>query len=121
MVLNGTDTSGATYNNFSAGRGTTSADGKSGTWDLYDSTSTSPLSELNWTTTNNVLNGTLKSFQGGSLGTQTVIVNNPDNSGQMTLYTGTTLTFKAVWQPDGSGDWWTYGPNSVQTGTGNWK
>jgi hypothetical protein len=120
MVLNGTDTSGITYSNSTVGRGTTSADGKNGTWDLYDSTSTSPLSELSWTTTNNILNGTLKSFQGGILLAQTIVVNNPDKSGQMTLYSGSTLTYKAVWQPDGSGQWWTYDPNGAQTGTGNW-
>lgn len=120
MVLNGTDTSGTTFNNFTVGRGTTTAEGKNGTWDLYDSTSTSPLSELSWTTTNNVLNGTLKSFQGGSIDAQTVVVNNPDSSGQLTLYSGTTLTFKAVWLPNGSGQWWSYGPNGAQTGTGIW-
>ena len=120
MVLNGTDTSGATYSNFTVARGTSSGDGKSGTWDLYDSTSTSPQSELSWTMTNSILNGTLKSFTGSSVSAQTVVVNNPDNSGQLTLYTGTTLTFKAVWQPDGSGNWWTYDPNGAQTGTGNW-
>ena len=120
LVLNGTDTSGTTYNNFTVGSGTTSAGGKNGTWDLYDSTSTSPLSELSWTTTNTILNGTLKSFLGGSIVAQTVVVNNPDNSGELTLYSGTLLTFKAVWSPDGSGQWWTYGPNDAQTGTGSW-
>ena len=120
LVLNGTDTSGTNYSNFTVGRGTTSADGKNGTWDLYDSTSTSPLSELSWTTTNDILNGTLKSFQGGSVNAQTIVVNNPDNSGQLTLYSGTTLTFKAVWLPNGSGQWWTYDPNGAQSGIGNW-
>ena len=60
------------------------------------------------------------SFQGGSVDAQTIVVNNPDNSGQLTLYSGTTLTFKAVWLPNGSGQWWTYDPNGAQSGIGNW-
>ncbi|MGA3245692.1 MAG: hypothetical protein ABSE41_13835 [Bacteroidota bacterium] len=120
MILNGSDTSGATYKNFTVARGTTSGDNKTGTWDIYDSTSTSPVSELSWATSNNILNGTLKSFSGGSLDAQTVIINNPDNSGQLTIYSGSTLTFKAVWQSSGSGNWWTYDPYGAQTGTGNW-
>lgn len=121
MVLNGKDTSGATYQNFTVVRGTTSGDGSSGTWDVYDSTSASPLSELKWSTTNNVLNGSLRSFTGTSVIAQTAVINNPDNSGQLTLYAGTALAFKTVWQQNGSGNWWTYDLNGVQTGTGNWN
>ncbi len=121
LVINGTDTSGAMYNNFTVGRGRTSADGKNGTWDVYDSTSTTPVSELTWTTNNNVLTGTLKSFQGESVDAQMVLINNPDNSGQLTLYAGTTLTYKAAWLADGTGNWWTYNPNGSQSGTGFWS
>ncbi|HTY37569.1 MAG TPA: hypothetical protein VMH23_10680 [Bacteroidota bacterium] len=120
MVLNGTDTSGTGYKNFTAGRGTIGGDGKSGTWDVYDTTSTTPVGELTWSTSNNVLTGTLKSFTSGVLSAQTVVVNNPDHSGQLTLYDASSLMFKAVWQSTGSGNWWTYDPNGAETGTGNW-
>lgn len=119
-VVDGKDASGITYNNWTAAQGTTSADGKSGDWTIYDTSATTKAAEIGWTTTNDVLSGTLKSYSGGVYEGAAVIVNNPDNSGQITLSTGSSLTFKAVWQPNGSGQWWTYDPNGSQTGTGNW-
>ncbi len=49
---------------------------------------------------------------------------NPDESGSVTYYewngSAFVMVFKAVWNTDGSGEWWTY-ENGVQTGHGTWS
>jgi hypothetical protein len=121
MVLNGTDPSdGTVYNNWTGIEGTTSADGKNGNWKIYEDNKSSLDAEYVWTTTNNVLTGTLKYYSSGILAGQTVVVNNPDNTGELRMYEGTTMTYKAVWQANGSGQWWTYNLSGAQTGTGTW-
>jgi hypothetical protein len=119
-VVNGTDSSGTTFTNWTAAQGTTSADGKTGDWKIYDTSATTIAAEISWTTVQNVLTGTLKTYSGGVFQGQAVIINNSDNSGQLTLYSGSSLTYKAAWLSNGSGQWWTYDPDGTQTGTGNW-
>jgi hypothetical protein len=121
LVLNGTDpSSGTVYNNWTEVDGATTADGKNGSWRIYDVNRTTVAAEYEWTTTGSVLTGTLKAYTNGVLSGQTVVVNNPDNSGELRVYTGTKLTYKSVWQTNGSGQWWTYDLNGNQTGTGTW-
>lgn len=121
MVFNGTDPSdGTVYNNWTAIEGTTSADGKSGSWKIYDENKTILLAEFNWATSNNVLTGTMKEYTNGVFSGQIVLVNNPDNSGELRVYTGSVVTYKAVWQSNGSGQWWTYNSSGTQTGTSTW-
>lgn len=121
FTLNGKDPEDATtYNNWKGLEGTTSADGKSGSWKFYETNTTTQIGEFSWSTTNNVLTGTQKVYTNGAVTDQIVLVNNPDNTGEMKIYTGTVLTYKATWTATGSGQWWTYDPNGSQTGTGSW-
>ena len=121
LVFNGVDaTDGTTYDHWLGVESTTSTDGKTGNGKSYVRNKSLVASEFNWTVTNNVLTGTLKPYLNGTALGQTIVVNNPDNSGEIRVYTGSILIYKAVWQTNGSGQWWTYDANGVQTGTGTW-
>jgi len=121
LVLNGFDPSDSTtYRNWTATTGTTSGDGKNGSWNIYEVNTTTLAAKYEWTTINNVLTGKLTGYSGGVASGKTVVVNNPDGSGELREYDGTVLIYKSVWQANGSGQWWTYDLNGTQTGTGTW-
>jgi hypothetical protein len=121
LILNGKDPSdGVTYNNWTGMEGTTSADGKSGIWKIYQENTTILATDFTWSTTNSVLTGTQKNYTGEGPTSQIVLVNNPDNTGEMRIYTGSVVTYKATWTAAGSGQWWTFNSSGVQTGTGSW-
>lgn len=121
LVFNGVDPNdGTTYDHWLGVEGTTSADGKTGSGKNYVRNKTVVANEFNWTTANNVLTGTVKSYFNGIVVGQTVVVNNPDNSGEVRVSIGSILIYKAIWQANGSGQWWSYDSNGVQTGTGTW-
>lgn len=121
MVLNGRDPSDSTmYNNWTALIGTTSGDGRNGSWDIYEINTTNLFATYDWTTSNNVLTGTLTAFSPGMAAARMIVVNNPDRSGELKEYDGTVLVYHSVWQANGSGQWWTYDQNGMQTGTGTW-
>jgi hypothetical protein len=121
LIFNGKDPSSTlTYNNWTGMEGSTSADGKSGSWKIYDDNTTTIAGDFSWSTTNNILTGTQKEYTNGTSTGQIVLVNNPDNTGEMRVYTGTVVTYKATWTATGSGQWWTYGSTGAQTGTGSW-
>ena len=93
MVLNGIDPDDQTvYNNWTAIEGTSSADSKSGSWKIYAENTTTLEAEYIWTTVNNVLTGTLKEYTNNVVSYQTVVTNNPDNSGELKVYTQEELT-----------------------------
>lgn len=122
LVYNGT-IDGVVYNNWKFLEGTTSADGKNGSWKAYEDNSTRLDLEVSWTTSAaNVLTGTWKEYVNGVLDGRTELINNPDGSGELKSYNkGNVMTFRAVWLANGSGQWWTYsGTTGAQTGTGSW-
>ena len=126
VVFNGQASSNDTvyYTNWTLLQGTTSADGKNGSWTIYYENTTIMLAEYNWNTSSGgVLTGTLKTYDnGGNVQSSINVVNNSDGSGSVEDYTGTVLIFKSVWQANGSGQWWTYDSSTGgQTGTGNWN
>jgi hypothetical protein len=122
MVMNGVDPSDSTlYNNWTATTGTTSGDGKNGSWNIYETNTTTLVAKYEWTTNNNVLTGTLTSYSSGVVDGKVVVINNPDGSGELDEYTGTVVVYRSVWQANGSGQWWTYDLGGVQTGTGTWS
>lgn len=123
LVLNGTDpNTNTTYNNWTALDGTTSAGGKSGSFKGYTPNTTTPLAEFSWVTSSNgVLTGTFKLYDNtGGVISQIDIVNNSDGSGEVRLSTAGTLSFKAVWLANGSGQWWRYDANGNEIATGSW-
>jgi hypothetical protein len=122
MIFNGKDpSSNLTYSNWTAMEGSTSGDGKSGNWKIYDDNTTILAGDFTWATANNVLTGTQKDYSNGVSTGQIVVVNNPDNTGEMRVYSGTAMTYKATWTAAGAGTWWTYNSSGTQSGTGSWS
>lgn len=121
LLFDGTDPlDGTAYSQWLGVEGVTSADGKTGSGKIYVRNKSSVGSEFSWVTTNSILTGTLKPYINNTAVGQTIVVNNPDNSGEVRVYSGSILIYKSVWQANGSGQWWTYDANGVQTGTGSW-
>ncbi len=114
--------SGTVVTDFTMWEGTTSADGKTGSWTFYTPGHTGKAVEFVYTTdANNVITGTYYVYgSGGTLSSKMIIVNNPDGSGSIEVYDdGVTLNYKSVWAADGSGTWYTY-PGGVETFGGTW-
>jgi hypothetical protein len=121
VVLNGVDPAdGTAFANWTALEATSSADGKTGSGKIYVRNQTVVSNDITWTTSNNVLTGTLRPYVNNNPVGQTIVVNNPDSSGELRVSIGTAMIYKAIWQANGSGQWWSYDSNGVQTGTGNW-
>ncbi len=121
---NGTDQStGAVYHNWVFFSGSRSADGKSGDWKVFQDSTTNLAADFAWSTSaTNVLTGTLKVYasNGTTITDQLTVINNGDGSGEVDVYTGAVVTFKATWVASGAGTWWTYNTSGTQTGTGTW-
>jgi hypothetical protein len=113
---------GGRYNNWTVFEGTTSADGKNGSWKVYEENSTRIDLEVSWTTSSsNVLTGVWRDYEHGVPDERLEYINNPDNSGEMKLFNKqNVLTLRIVWQANGSGEWWTYSDTGQQTGNGRW-
>jgi hypothetical protein len=104
LVLNGDDGEGTVYNNWTAMRGTTSADGSSGTLTFYEENTTTVEGEFSWTKNSaGVLTGTLISYTSGVQDAKIVHVSNPNGSGEITVYARSgsnwVQTFHATWAP----------------------
>jgi antitoxin component YwqK of YwqJK toxin-antitoxin module len=109
-VVNGTYEN-VTYDHWTYWSGTTSADGKSGSWSFYEYGTTHSVEDLNYTTVNGVLTGTWLIYASGVIAEKFVIINNADNSGEFDMYNdGTTLYEKVTWTASGTGTWATYNP-----------
>ena len=122
MVMNGMDPSDSTvYNNWTAATGSTTADGQNGSWNIYETNTSTLAAKYEWTTNNNVLTGTMTAYSGGAEEGKIVVINNPDGSGELDEYTGTVVVYRCVWQANGSGQWWTYDESGTQTDTGTWS
>lgn len=123
-VYNGYDSSSQmTYTNWVFLQGTTSADGKTGTWTIYQDNSTNIAATYSWSVdANGNKTGTLVYFQddGVTQEGKIVVINNADKTGEVDSYTGTTLQFKATWTATGSGQWWEYASDGSST-TGSWS
>jgi hypothetical protein len=125
LVLSGTDG----FNDYGTGwtswTGTTSADGKSGSWAFYQFGMNTRVADLVYSTNaDGVRSGTRQVYDAnGSLTSRVTIMNNPDNSGEIDDYSdGLHLSFKASWLPNGSGSWWIYNIDGVTVALqGTWS
>lgn len=113
---------GGGYNNWTALEGSTSGDGKSGSFKAYEENSTRIDVEVSWSTSaSNVLTGIWRDYENGVPDERLELINNPDGSGELKLYNRqNVLTLRIVWQANGSGEWWTYSDTGQQTGNGRW-
>lgn len=117
--------SGKTYSNWAVWEGTTSADGKSGNWQIYDEdlpATKTLVAKYEWATNSSgTLTGTFWSYDNGALSDRLVVINNADGTGEVYSYSGTVLTFKSKWSANGTGQWWMYNSTTgSQTGSGSW-
>jgi hypothetical protein len=125
LTLNGIVGS-TNYSNFKIWDGTSSADGKNGSWTFYEPGHTAKTDALVYSTdANGVLTGTWYIYDSsGTLSEKLVIVNNKDGSGQVVEYFNsdvTIMSYKSVWAANGSGTWYIYNSSGVQTSTGTWQ
>lgn len=85
MIINGTDTDGTVYNNWVALQGNSSADGKSGSWTIFEDNTTVIAAQFVWSTSSaGVLTGTLTVYSQGQQSYRLVAVSNANGSGSVT-------------------------------------
>lgn len=127
IVLHGLYTDeGKTVNvtNWTAFEGTTSANGKSGSWKIYETNSTAVSLELIWATdAAGNETGSIKMYSGGVLQEQLDIVNNIDGTGSLTFFqkgTGTAVykSMEITWIADGTGTYKIYNAAGAITSQG---
>lgn len=122
LIFNGaTDT--LTYNNWTYLKGTTSKDGKTGSWTVYYTNTTKPQVQFSWSTSSDstVTAVALVLDTSGNTLETTTLINHPDKSGEVDANEGGILIFKATWLSNGSGQWWEYDPSSgVQVYYSTW-
>ncbi|HTP79090.1 MAG TPA: hypothetical protein VMM57_01660 [Bacteroidota bacterium] len=126
--VNGTETgSGVTYNNWTFLNGTSSADGKSGEWKVYNDNATTLAADYVWAAGVNGSvtseTGTLSTYDatGSSVTAKLIVINRSDKTGEVDVYNNAVLVFKATWVANGSGQWTVYNSEGTQTGTGSWS
>lgn len=121
LTFNGTSDS-ASYVNWLALEGTSSADGKTGTWKLYANNTNLLQGEYTWQRNDDgSLAGTIRQYNNGTEQTRIEAKNNSDNSGQVTVYSKNNLSYKAIWQSDGTGQWWQYDSTGSIVHQGTWS
>jgi hypothetical protein len=125
LVLNGTPQGSPDgYDNWTAMEGSTSADGKSGSWTIYQVNSTIKAAYFIFSTdANGTLTADLTAYNDrGVEEGKYVFINNTDGSGELSFYDGTVRVLKVTWIANGSGSWWTYNSTTgAETGTGTWS
>lgn len=122
LIFNG-NLSNKIYNNFKALEGTTSADGKSGSWKVFEDNSSTVAGEFTWSTNSSgVLTGTLLDYgSNGTVSQKVELTNKADKSGELRMYDdNNVLTFRSAWNADGTGTWHVY-ENGVEKTNGNWQ
>lgn len=124
IVINGVYED-VTVNNWKAFEGTSSADGKSGTWKIYAENSTLLEVELSWAAdAQGNETGSMKFYQNGVLDEQLDIVNNVNGTGSMKLWdkktsgTGLYLNIEITWLANGTGAYTVYNESGVITAQG---
>ncbi|MGE5352806.1 MAG: hypothetical protein ACM3P0_12035 [Acidobacteriota bacterium] len=119
LILNG-KIQNTSYDSWKAFDGTTSADGKSGNWKVYDKNTVNLVGEFTWSTNSaGILKGIFIEYSNGTTSGKYEVTNNPDNSGSLKIYTKNVLEFESSWKSDGTGDWHSY-ENGVEKTNGNW-
>lgn len=100
-------------NNWKAFEGTSSADGKTGTWRMYNYNTATPILDMNWATdAAGIETGSMSFYDKGMKISQVDIVNNPNGSGSLTNYVkGSAAIYKnmeVLWNADGTGSYKIY-------------
>lgn len=117
VTLNGTDGKN-TYNNWTAIKGTTSADGNSGSFEIFKKNSTDIEYRYSWSIDSSGNKTVI--FEDLEDGDKYVAVNNVDGSGSLTEYENGVKSFEVLWNADGSGSWAEYDANGNVVDSGSW-
>ena len=101
-------------------------DGSSGYANYYMDCSTEIVLEWSWETNSEDVFNFVLITHGDNEGNVIDITSNPNGSGEIKASTFTnsptilTIDYRAVWNADGSGQWWTY-TNGIVTDTKEWS
>jgi hypothetical protein len=108
--------------NFTLWSGTSSADGKTGSFAFYEPGVTGASEDVTWSVAaNGTITATWKVYTDGVVTFKAIGVVNTDKSGTLDIYdNGTTLTFHSAWNAAGAGTW-TYTPIGGTPSNGSWN
>ena len=123
VILNGTDGE-YNYDNWTFIEAETQNDNNTGNMVVYQPVTTTVLMEFYWNTDNqDVYHITYETY--GAEQVKIEIHQYPDGSGEVKFYqfddADYVMRYKATWNPDGSGQWWTYNENGLLVDTGSWS
>lgn len=126
IIYNGAYSDGGnagTVSNWTAFEGTTTADGKTGSWKIYAFNSTNVELEMSWATdASGNETGSIKMYDMNVLDEQLDLVNNMNGTGSMTFFTRGVSSFyknfEVSWIADGTGTYTVYNEAGTITGTG---
>ncbi len=100
-------------------KGFSTADGKSGWWEMYDPTTGEKQMRYEWTTdSNNTVHATFMVY--GDTPMKYEIVNNQDGSGTLAMYEGNVKTLEASWEANGSGTYTVWDEDGNVVDQGSW-
>lgn len=108
--------------NFIVWSGTSSADGKTGTFAFYEPGVTGASEDVSWSVAaNGTITATWKVYDSDVVTFKATAVVNTDGSGSLDIYEdGTTLTFHSQWNAAGAGTW-TSTPIDSTPSNGSWS
>jgi hypothetical protein len=122
LYLDGRESNGTTYAHWLATEGVVDEDLKNAAWVNYEENKTTKASEFFWTVNSAAsLIGTLKVYTDGQLTAQSILMDNANNTGELKQYTGSVLTYRAIWLASGNGQYWYYDANGLVTSQGTWS
>lgn len=121
LTFSGTNDT-VTYNNWLALEGTSSADGKTGTWKAYRYNTNMMQGDYSWRRNDDgSITAVVRQYRNGNVYSRFEFLENSDHSGQVLVYFSGNLAFKASWQTNGSGQWWMYDSFGNIRHQGNWS
>jgi hypothetical protein len=120
VSINGAATSGTTYNDWTAVSGTTSEDGKSQTWHLYQTNSATEIVQVAWQTDANAVLTAMLQYP-APISEKLQVINRPDSSGSYTKRLSNIVTYDALWKADGSGSYQEWDANGNLIAEGTWE
>ncbi len=119
MVINGV-LGGVTLTDFMYMEANQNLDGTAGAFYMYDPDQSGDVMSVVWSTDANGVYYLTFEFTND---VKIELVSNPDGSGQISVYEWAVnvyqLTFEAIWDATGSGEWWEY-YNGVLENSGTW-
>jgi len=118
VIIDGKTSDGTQYNNWTAVRGTISADGNYQEWYIYEPNSTTASVKMTWKKDKN--NNVTSVLEYPATNDKLQVVNNSDGSGSYTEYISGVKRYEAIWNADGSGTYKEWDANGQLVQEGSW-